>query len=313
MIIEKLRIINFKLYDDTGKVFHFNEDLNIIVGNNDTGKSTILDALQLVTTGKISGVYVDRALTMNLFNMKSQKKFIDSLLTNTPTLPEITIEIYGKKDDRFADFSGSNNTLGEDCPGMQMKLEFDETYATEFKDRLLKKEITQIPIEYYKISKYYFSGIPIEYRKTPFKTAYLDASRNSYSRYVYQYVDSNIADYLDPTDKANLSIEYRSNRDKFAQSDQIKKLNESLQKDKHILNDKSVSIDLYDESVDEWKKHVTIKIDDNPIDTLGYGTQNSIKIELALRNNSDRFLTQADLLKAAKKEHTTNNKGIIGF
>ncbi|MCK9330083.1 MAG: AAA family ATPase [Candidatus Cloacimonetes bacterium] len=287
MIIEKLRIINFKLYDDTGKVFHFNEDLNIIVGNNDTGKSTILDALQLVTTGKISGVYVDRALTMNLFNMKSQKKFIDSLLTNTPTLPEITIEIYGKKDDRFADFSGSNNTLGEDCPGMQMKLEFDETYATEFKDRLLKKEITQIPIEYYKISKYYFSGIPIEYRKTPFKTAYLDASRNSYSRYVYQYVDSNIADYLDPTDKANLSIEYRSNRDKFAQSDQIKKLNESLQKDKHILNDKSVSIDLYDESVDEWKKHVTLKIDENPIDTLGYGTQNSIKIELALRNNSD--------------------------
>jgi ATP-dependent 26S proteasome regulatory subunit len=35
--------------------------------------------------------------------------------------------------------------------------------------------------------------------------------------------------------------------------------------------------------------------------------------EVALRNNSDRFLTQADLLKAAKKEHTTNNKGIIGF
>lgn len=287
MIIEKLRIINFKLYDDTGKIFYFNEDLNIIVGNNDTGKSTILDALQLVTTGKISGVYAERALTMNLFNMKSQKIFIDSLLSNTPILPEITIEIYGKKDELFANFSGTNNTLGEDCPGMQLKLEFDEAYASEFKDRLLKKEIVQIPIEYYKISKHYFNGEPIEYRKTPFKTAYLDASKNNYSRYIYQYIDSNIADYLDPTDKANLSIEYRSNRDKFAQSNQIKKLNESLQKDKHILNDKIVSIDLYDESVDEWKKHVTIKIDDNPIDTLGYGTQNSIKIELALRNNSD--------------------------
>lgn len=287
MIIEKLRIVNFKLYDSAGKIFNFHDDLNIIVGNNDTGKSTILDALQLVTTGKIDGVYAERALTMNLFNMKSQAEFIESLSKDAPELPEITIEIYGKKDERFAHLSGSNNTLGEDCPGMQFKLEFDEAYAAEFKERVSRKEITQIPIEYYKISKHYFSGDSIEYRKTPFKTAFLDASKNNYSRYISQYIDTNITDYLDPADKANLSIEYRSNRDKFTQSEQIKKLNESLQKDKHILNDKSVSIDLYDESVDEWKKHVTIKIDENPIDTLGYGTQNSIKIELALRNNSN--------------------------
>jgi len=287
MIIEKLRIINFKLYDTTGKVFNFHDDLNIIVGNNDTGKSTILDALQLVTTGKIAGVYAERALTMNLFNMKSQTDFIESVAEGKPELPEITIEIYGKKDDRFANLSGTNNTLGEDCPGMQFRLEFDETYAAEFKERVSRNEITQIPIEYYKISKHYFSGDPIEYRKTPYKTAFLDASKNNYSRYISQYIDTNIADYLDPADKANLSIEYRSNRDKFTKSEQIRKLNESLQKDKHVLNDKSVSIDLYDESVDEWKKHVTIKIDENPIDTLGYGTQNSIKIELALRNNSD--------------------------
>jgi AAA15 family ATPase/GTPase len=285
MIIEKLRIINFKLYDNKGKVFNFHDDLNIIVGNNDTGKSTVLEALQLVTTGKINGIYAERALTMNLFNMKSQADFIESLSEGKPELPEITIEIYGKKDDRFANLSGTNNTLGEDCPGMQLKLKFDETYAAEFKERVSRKEVAQIPIEYYKISKHYFSGDPIEYRKTPFKTAFLDASKNNYSRYISQYIDTNIAEYLDPADKANLSIEYRSNRDKFTQSEQIKKLNESLQNDKHILNDKSVSIDLYDESVDEWKKHVTIKIDESPIDTLGYGTQNSIKIELALSIN----------------------------
>lgn len=287
MIIEKLRIFNFKLFDDTGKIFYFHDDLNIIVGNNDTGKSTILDALQLVTTGKIAGIYAERSLTMNLFNKEAQVGFVESLTKEDPILPEITIEIYGKQDDRYAEFSGLNNTLGENCPGMQFKLEFDETYSEEFKDRVSKKEITQIPIEYYKISKHYFSGSSIEYRKTPFKTAYLDASKNNYSRYINQYIDTNIADYLDPADKANLSFEYRSNRDKFTQSEQIMKLNQSLQKDKHILNDKSVSIDLYDESVDEWKKHVTIKIDENPIETLGYGTQNSIKIELALRNNSD--------------------------
>lgn len=287
MIIEKLRIVNFKLYDSIGKIFYFHEDLNIIVGNNDTGKSTILEALQLVTTGKIAGVYAERALTMNLFNMNTQNEFITSLSKKSPVLPEIVIEVYGKNEDRYSIYSGTNNSLGEDCPGMQLKLEFDETYSSEFKERVTKNEITQIPIEYYKISNHYFSGDTIEYRKTPFKTAFLDASKNNYSRYINQYIDSNISDYLDPSDKANLSIEYRSNREKFTKSEQIKKLNESLQKNKHILNDKSVSIDLYDESVEEWKKHVTIKIDDNPIDTLGYGTQNSIKIELALRNNSN--------------------------
>ena len=170
MIIEKLKIVNFKLYDKESKIFNFHEDLNIIVGNNDTGKSTILDALQLVTTGKINGVYAERALSMNLFNMKAQREFSDSLDSKEIILPEIIIEIFGKKDDRYADLSGTNNTLGEDCPGMQVKIEFDETYETEYRDRVSKKEITQIPIDYYKISKHYFSGDTIEFRKTPFKT-----------------------------------------------------------------------------------------------------------------------------------------------
>lgn len=288
MNIEKLKIINFKLYGEEGKTFHFNDDLNIIVGNNDTGKSTILEAIQLATTGKISGIYAERALTMNLFNIETQKRFKETLEKNIiAPLPEIIIEVYGKKDDSFAIFSGTNNTLSEDCPGIQLKLIFDELYSLEYQERLQKKEINQIPIEYYKITKYYFSGEQVDHRRTPFKVAYLDASKSNYSRYIYQYIDSNITDYLDEVDKANLSIEYRSNREKFAQSEQIKKLNKSLQDDKHILNDKSVSIDLNDELIDEWKKHVTIRIDESPIDSLGYGTQNSIKIELALRNSSD--------------------------
>ncbi len=40
MKIKKLNLNNFKKYQD--QVFEFNDDINIIVGDNESGKSTVL-------------------------------------------------------------------------------------------------------------------------------------------------------------------------------------------------------------------------------------------------------------------------------
>lgn len=45
MIIEKMHIKNFRGYDD--QVIEFHENLNVIIGKNDIGKSTILEALEI--------------------------------------------------------------------------------------------------------------------------------------------------------------------------------------------------------------------------------------------------------------------------
>lgn len=52
MIFNKLIIHNFKQFEHLQ--IELNHDINMIVGENETGKTTILEALALVTTGKCS-------------------------------------------------------------------------------------------------------------------------------------------------------------------------------------------------------------------------------------------------------------------
>jgi putative ATP-dependent endonuclease of OLD family len=52
-MITDIFIRNFKIFD----TFHLrlNPDLNIVVGDNEAGKSTILEAISLALTKRISG------------------------------------------------------------------------------------------------------------------------------------------------------------------------------------------------------------------------------------------------------------------
>ena len=58
MKIKKLVIKNYKLIRDI--VIPLNPDINIFVGENDAGKSTILEALFILTTGKLNGFAFER-------------------------------------------------------------------------------------------------------------------------------------------------------------------------------------------------------------------------------------------------------------
>lgn len=50
MIIEKMKIKNFRRFQDETEIV-FNDDFNIIIGDNESSKSSILLALDLVLSG----------------------------------------------------------------------------------------------------------------------------------------------------------------------------------------------------------------------------------------------------------------------
>ena len=45
MILKELHLKNFRGYEDA--TIKFNENLNVVIGKNDVGKSTILDAMDI--------------------------------------------------------------------------------------------------------------------------------------------------------------------------------------------------------------------------------------------------------------------------
>ena len=67
MNIKKVYIENFKSFRKLE--LDLNSGINILVGNNEAGKSTILEAIHLALTGLLNGKYLKNDLTEYLFNI----------------------------------------------------------------------------------------------------------------------------------------------------------------------------------------------------------------------------------------------------
>ena len=78
MKIEKIKIKNFKCYGEKFEA-RLNPGVNIIVGNNEAGKSTILEAIHLALTGMLNGRYLRNELSSYLFNIKAEQEYLASL------------------------------------------------------------------------------------------------------------------------------------------------------------------------------------------------------------------------------------------
>ena len=139
MKINRLKIVNYKLFQNV--TIEMNENINIFVGENDSGKSTILEALSMVLTGKINGSSVANRLNLDWFNAQVRQKFKESIEAgNTPDLPTIEIEVYFASSDEdeiaIKKYRGTNNSLHEDAEGVKLEIIFD----TRSEERRVGKE-----------------------------------------------------------------------------------------------------------------------------------------------------------------------------
>ena len=94
MYIEKVIIENFKCFE--GRFcLELNQGLNILAGDNEAGKSTILEAINLALSGWIYGKFLRAELTQSLFNNQIIQQYLESLKTDEPLPPpNIFIELF---------------------------------------------------------------------------------------------------------------------------------------------------------------------------------------------------------------------------
>ncbi len=108
MSIRKLKIKNFKCFSDWFTV-DFENGINILVGNNGTGKSTILEAINLVLTGTYHGKNIRNELTQYLFNKNIVENYIREVNEGVNVEPpKIIIEAYF--DAEMPSFLGDGNS-----------------------------------------------------------------------------------------------------------------------------------------------------------------------------------------------------------
>ena len=78
MAIEKVIIQNFKKFKNPFEV-KFNENINLLVGDNESGKSTILEAIHVALTGMYAGRNIRNQLSTYLFNREAVEEYLASV------------------------------------------------------------------------------------------------------------------------------------------------------------------------------------------------------------------------------------------
>ena len=125
-----LDLKNFKSIKEL--TLELNNNINIIVGKNDSGKSTIVEAINLALSGYYRGRKLD--ISENLFNKEIVKEYVTSFEDGAKKLepPKITIEIYfSNAEIELNELKGSINHLREDAIGFTFEILFDENRNSE--------------------------------------------------------------------------------------------------------------------------------------------------------------------------------------
>jgi len=121
MNIERVIVKNYRALESVDIALR--PDLNIIVGNNESGKSTLLEAINLALKCQINRRPAAYELHAFLFNTECVAQYIGALRRHEGIQPpRILIELYLADCAALAELKGTNNSEGENQPGISLGL-----------------------------------------------------------------------------------------------------------------------------------------------------------------------------------------------
>jgi predicted ATP-dependent endonuclease of OLD family len=307
MFIEKVKIKNFKCFEGWFEV-DFNGGINIVVGNNEAGKSTLLEAVHLCLTGVLNGKYLRNELSPYLFNRKVERAYLDSVGTAAPlSPPDIQIELFlAGDDDALEDLRGNGNSERSDkARGLLFSIAFDTKYDGPYTELLKTKEISSIPLEFYKVEWWEFSRRPATARSIPVKSALIDSTSTRVQSGSDMYISRIVREFLDETERVAISQAHRKLKDAFKGDRNVEAINKKLAEAAQISRkDVSISVDM--SSHNAWESSLMTYINEVPFHFIGKGEQCIVKTRLALSSKKNSEATV--LLIEEPENHLSHSK-----
>lgn len=281
MAIKKIKIENFKCFNGVFEL-ELNKGLNILVGNNETGKSTIVEAIHVALTGMYSGRNIRNELSQYLFNSTVVAEYIQSVNNGTPLPPpNILIEIYfdGSIDPNF---EGNGNTdRANGVEGLKFEIVYNHKFDDEYSQLIAQKNMLSMPIEYYDAVWTSFSRQTITIRSIPVKSALIDSSNYRYQNGSDVYISRIVKDLLSPEEVTAVAQAHRNMKDTFIGDASIQAINERISRESSIIDGTvSLSVDLGTKNA--WENSLVTQLNDIPFGYIGKGAQCVLKTELAL-------------------------------
>lgn len=287
-MIEKIKIKNYRKLRSV--VFEPNDKVNIVVGDNESGKSTLLEAVLLALTGRINSRSAQEELNPYWFNQEVVKEFFEKRKTENLASPTIEIEIFFKDKPELQRLSGANNSDSptRSCPGIYFSVAPDPQDAEELNKYFEDQKTDLIPVEYYQIEWRAFSDErQLFSRPKEIKVAAVDSrTLNSTSGIDYQ-LRQILTQYLDKDDKTAISLAFRQLKSDMT-TRHLGDLNEKLKEIGGVIADENVSLGMDQSARGAWDLNVVPHVASIPFGMSGLGQQASIKTEIALARSGDQ-------------------------
>lgn len=267
--IRKIKLFNFKRF----KEFEVTLDpkMNIIIGDNEAGKSTIIQAIDLALSGnrsKVENQGLDKLLNADIVTefMNSEKR-ID-------LLPKMIIELYFSEVNSPS-CNGENNSDEDECDGISLICEPSDEYSNEIKE-ILDSEDCCFPYEYYLIKFITFSGEHYTGYRKFLKYILIDNASINGDYATKEYIKSIYNKNVNNTENAYHQNEYRKFKANF-KSGILSPLNSRLD---------SYEFDIRTDTKSNLITDLTITEGNISIENKGKGRQCFIKAEFALQRTT---------------------------
>lgn len=288
LYIKEVVIENFKCFKGQFKL-KLNEGFNILVGDNETGKSTILEAINLVLSGWLNGRYLKNELTQYLFNNEVVEEYLakinDKANQKDAILPLILIEVFIAGEE-LPLLQGDGNSEGKKECCISLKIDFSDKYQSAYSELVKKGGIKTIPVEYYEIDwKTCARGNITSSVNIPIKSDLIDSSNYRYQNGSDICISHIVRNHLSDEEMVAISQAHRMMKDKFMDDDAIKIINTKIETATNISSKKiKLSVEL--SSKNAWENSLMTYLDDVPFHYIGKGEQCIIKTKLALSKES---------------------------
>ena len=271
-IIEKIKLRNFGRFQDIS--IEFQNNLNLLIGDNEAGKSTILNAIDFVLSGsrsKVENYGID-----SLFNTEVIKNFLESE-KKYEDLPVMFAELY-LNDQGNKDLEGKYNSEDLYKHGLALICEPREDLSKEIKD-ILSQYDDNFPFEYYSITFKTFSGDSYTGYRKFMQHLLLDNTQINNEYATKSYIKKLYSNSVKDSEKNKHQNEYRRHKDTFRDT-VLSELNDRI-------HDYSFSIKTSSKS--NLETDLTIREGDIEIDNKGKGRQCFIKTDFALQKNENEL------------------------
>ncbi len=283
--VNKIHLKNFKRFQN----FEANllQSTNLFIGDNESGKSTILTAIDLVLStskSKIEAIGLE-----SLFNKKAIKEFLslDEADKTLNKLPSMQIDIYIKSQEEDPDFEGNNNLKTVMDYGVKLVCEPNMDFSEFIANSL--KESNFFPFEFYTITFSTFAGSSYSKYKNPINYVLLDHSNVNGEYATNEYVKKVYGSLVEDKNRIVLRNHFNHQKEQFNTQHLVNHTNEKYR------------FALRGGARFALENNITIVESDVPLEHRGKGKQCFIKAEFVL-NKANRSKT-IDLVMLEEPEN----------